>query len=72
MLRALVTFLVILVILAALGAGGAMYIFQKYGRGLPDYRQLADYEPPPLDDAIDEELSDFIARRKSEMPDAAY
>ena len=35
-------------------------------------KMLADYEPPPLDDAIDEELSDFIARRKSEMPDAAY
>ena len=30
---------------------------------------LADYEPPPIDDAIDAELQDFITRRKSEMPD---
>ena len=34
------------------------------------YKQrLAAYEPPPLDDAIDAELLDFIARRKGEMPD---
>ncbi len=30
---------------------------------------LADYEPPPLDDAIGAELADYVARRKSEMPD---
>ena len=30
---------------------------------------LRDYEPPPIDDAIDAELRDFVARRKSEMPD---
>ncbi len=33
---------------------------------------LRQYEAPPLDDAIDAELQDFIARRKAEMPDAAY
>jgi trimethylamine--corrinoid protein Co-methyltransferase len=32
-------------------------------------QRLAEYEAPPLDDAIDEELRDFIARRKAEMPD---
>jgi trimethylamine--corrinoid protein Co-methyltransferase len=32
-------------------------------------RQLAAYEQPPLDDAIDEELRDYIARRKSVLPD---
>ncbi len=32
-------------------------------------QQLADYEAPPLDDAIDAELTDFMARRKSEMAD---
>jgi trimethylamine--corrinoid protein Co-methyltransferase len=32
-------------------------------------RALAEYEPPPIDDAVDEELRDFVARRKSEMPD---
>ncbi len=32
-------------------------------------KRLADYEPPPLDDAIDAELLDFIARRKTSMAD---
>ncbi len=32
-------------------------------------RTLADYEPPPIDSAIDEELQDFVTRRKAEMPD---
>ncbi len=31
--------------------------------------QLAGYEPPPLDDAIDAELTEFVARRKAELPD---
>ena len=30
---------------------------------------LADYEPPPIDDAVDAELRDYVARRKAEMPD---
>ena len=30
---------------------------------------LANYEPPPLDDAVDAELLDYVGRRKSEMPD---
>ena len=30
---------------------------------------LADYELPPLDEAIDEELRDFVARRERELPD---
>ena len=33
-------------------------------------QQLADYEAPPIDDAIDAELIDFIARRKEVLPDA--
>ena len=34
------------------------------------WRQLlADYEPPPLDEAVDEALGDFMARRKRSMPD---
>ena len=32
--------------------------------------RLVAYEPPPIDDAIDEALRDFIARRKAELPDA--
>jgi len=31
--------------------------------------RLAAYEPPIIDDAVDAELCDFIARRKSELPD---
>ena len=31
---------------------------------------LKEYEPPPLDPGIDEAVRDFIARRKSEEPDA--
>ena len=33
-------------------------------------QMLADYEPPPIDDAIDAQLRDYIARRKAEEPDA--
>jgi trimethylamine--corrinoid protein Co-methyltransferase len=32
-------------------------------------KRLAEYEPPALDDAIDAELQDFVARRKTELPD---
>jgi trimethylamine--corrinoid protein Co-methyltransferase len=34
-------------------------------------KTLAEYEAPPIDDAIDAELRDFVARRKAEMPDEA-
>jgi trimethylamine--corrinoid protein Co-methyltransferase len=35
-------------------------------------RTLADYEAPPIDDAIDAELRDFVERRKASMPDQWY
>ena len=35
-------------------------------------KKLADYEAPALDEAKDEELQDFIARRKASMTDAWY
>ncbi|EHK55454.1 trimethylamine methyltransferase family protein, partial [Allomesorhizobium alhagi] len=35
-------------------------------------KALAEYEAPPLDEAIDEALQDFIARRKGQMDDAWY
>ena len=35
-------------------------------------KRLADYQAPPLDPAIDEALSDFVARRKAETADAWY
>ncbi len=33
-------------------------------------QMLADYEPPPLDDAIDEALADYVGRRKASFPDS--
>jgi trimethylamine--corrinoid protein Co-methyltransferase len=33
-------------------------------------RMLREYEPPPLDEATDEALLEFIARRKASMPDS--
>lgn len=33
---------------------------------------LAEYQPPPIDQSIDESLQDFMARRKSVMPDEWY
>ena len=33
---------------------------------------LANYEAPPIDDAVDEALRDYVARRKAEMPDQWY
>lgn len=35
-------------------------------------QMLADYERPPLDDAIDAALTDFVDRRKASMPDQWY
>ena len=32
-------------------------------------KRLAEYEMPPMDDAIAEELAEFVARRKQELPD---
>ena len=31
---------------------------------------LADYEPPPIDEAVDEELREFVERKKASFPDA--
>ncbi len=33
-------------------------------------RRLAEYEAPPIDEAIDEALLEFIARRKADVPDS--
>ena len=35
-------------------------------------KALADYVAPPLDEAIDEALQDFMARKKASMEDAWY
>ncbi|MDQ4081476.1 MAG: trimethylamine methyltransferase family protein, partial [Actinomycetota bacterium] len=33
-------------------------------------RMLAEYEPPPMDDAVREELDEWIERKKSSFPDS--
>ncbi len=48
MKRLLVSLLALTVLIALSGVGGVVYVFWEYGRDLPDYRQLADYEPPVM------------------------
>ena len=36
------------IMLAMVGAGAALYLIHGYGAGLPDYRQLAHYQPPTV------------------------
>ncbi|MCH8237550.1 MAG: transglycosylase domain-containing protein, partial [Proteobacteria bacterium] len=48
MLRVLLTICGIFLIIAVTGAGGVLFIFHNYGRDVPEYRQLADYEPPVM------------------------
>jgi len=45
-MRILAAIFLIFVVLAVAGAGGVMYGFYHFGRGLPEYQQLADYNPP--------------------------
>jgi penicillin-binding protein 1A len=47
-LKLLGTLLASLVVLAIIGAGASLYLLHRYGRDLPDYRQLADYQPPTV------------------------
>lgn len=35
-------------------------------------KMLAEYEPPPLDQAIDEAVQEFVTKRKNEFPDMNY
>ncbi len=48
LLRWLGALLVVAVVLALLVLGGGLYVFYRYGGDLPDYQQLADYEPPTV------------------------
>jgi penicillin-binding protein 1A len=46
--RFLISLVALVVFLAFLGSGALLYVFYHYGRDLPDYRQLADYQPPTV------------------------
>ena len=45
MKRAILTIFGLLFLLGVAGGVGVLVVFHQFGRGLPDYRQLADYEP---------------------------
>jgi len=45
-MRFLLTVLMGLVMLGLAGAGGLVYVVDHYDRDLPDYKKLADYQPP--------------------------
>ena len=45
-MRILAAIFLTLVVLALAGAGGVLYGFYHFGKGLPEYQQLADYKPP--------------------------
>ena len=46
MFRILAIIFSLLLLLALAGAAGAVYLFWRFGQDLPDYHQLAHYEPP--------------------------
>ena len=46
MARFAISCLAFALFLAVAGGGGVLYLLYAYGRDLPDYRQLATYEPP--------------------------
>ena len=45
-MRILAAIFMIFVVLAVVGAGGVLYGFYHFGKGLPEHQQLADYDPP--------------------------
>lgn len=45
-MRILAAIFLIVVVLAVAGAGTVLYGFYHFGKGLPEYQQLADYNPP--------------------------
>ena len=45
-MRILAATFLLLVVLVIAGAGTVLYGFYHFGKGLPEYQQLADYNPP--------------------------
>ncbi len=48
MLRSFLFLIGFLFVLVLAGGGSVLYVFYSFGAGLPDYTQLADYEPPVM------------------------
>jgi penicillin-binding protein 1A len=71
MLRTFATIVGILLIMALLGVGAGVYVFHSFGRDLPDFRQLADYEPPVMTRVYAGDgrlLSEFAIERRVFVP----
>ena len=65
-MRILFAIFLTLVVLAVAGAGGVLYGFYHFGKGLPEYTQLGDYNPPVVTriHAGDGRLMSEFAREK--------
>ncbi|MEO5373425.1 MAG: penicillin-binding protein 1A [Alphaproteobacteria bacterium] len=48
MTRFFINLLSVLFLGAVVAVAGVLYVFYQFGRGLPDYRFLADYQPPVM------------------------
>ena len=48
MIRLLAVLSAVFLLFVVAAAGGGLYLLHYYGRGLPDYKQLATYEPPTV------------------------
>jgi penicillin-binding protein 1A len=60
--------------LVVIGAAGVVYVFAHYSQGLPEYTQLADYEPPTVtrvhagDGRV---LAEYAVERRVFVPESA-
>ena len=74
MTRAIAATFAGLVLLAVTGAGGVLLVLYHFGRDLPDYQQLAHYEPPTVtrvhagDGSL---LAEYAREKRVFMPVAA-
>ena len=74
MTRAIAATFTGLALLAVTGAGGVLLVLYHFGRGLPDYQQLAHYEPPTVtrvhagDGSL---LAEYAREKRVFMPVAA-
>ncbi len=64
-----------LLLLALMGAAGSLFVFYKYGRDLPDYKQLATYEPPLMTRVHASDgrlLAEYARERRLFVPISAF
>ncbi len=74
MFRKLGIIVSLLIFIILVGLGGGIYIFYKFGRGLPDYKQLADYEPPVMTRVHASDgrlLAEYAEQKRVFVPQAA-